>query len=95
MFVLLTAVSVGLQEARLLLKDWLVNLTACYNEAVVFKDRAKTSATLETVDTSFSKIESMQFLARFIFALMKNPVRALACLSPLILVPLFSRSCLA
>lgn len=59
-----------------------MNLTACYNEALVFKDgKPKSAATLETIDTAFSKVESMQFLSRFIFALMKNTVRVSAALS--------------
>jgi hypothetical protein len=32
-------------------------------------------ATLENIDMHFSKVDNLQFLSRFIFAMLKNPVR--------------------
>lgn len=47
-----TMLTTGLQEARLLLKDWLVNLLGCYNQNLNFVTH---ESSLDIVDESFAR----------------------------------------
>jgi len=52
-------VCTGVAEARLLLNDWLINLTACYNDNMLGISR---NATEGVVDVTFRKVTSLSLM---------------------------------
>jgi hypothetical protein len=62
----------GVHETRSLLQDWLVNLTLSYQTHTL----RLAKFTPEAVDTRFIKFEYLQFIPRFIFALLRSPLFA-------------------
>ena len=63
----------GIKEARLLLHDWLVILTAQYNDFYKLA-RFGQSNTLSRLDKAFSQCSKLQVLPRLVFALLRNPL---------------------
>ncbi|MQL96470.1 hypothetical protein Taro_029138 [Colocasia esculenta] len=68
--VILASLEQGVKEGRILLHDWLVILTAQYNEIVHYDNRNKIS----DIDVSFSQCPQLQPLPRLVFALLRNPL---------------------
>ncbi|XP_052206812.1 protein transport protein SEC24-1 isoform X2 [Diospyros lotus] len=64
----------GVREGRMLLHDWLVILTAQYNDAckVVQYNHGKTVTA--RIDVAFSQCPQLQSLPRLVFALLRNPL---------------------
>ncbi|KAG6778194.1 hypothetical protein POTOM_018047 [Populus tomentosa] len=72
--VILASLEQGVREGRMLLHDWLVILTAQYNDAskiVQFKNGGSLTA---RVDVAFSQCPQLQPLPRLVFALLRNPL---------------------
>ncbi|XP_042463000.1 protein transport protein sec24-like [Zingiber officinale] len=71
--VILASLKEGVREGRLLLHDWLVILTAQYNDA---HGLVQSGAVNETsrVDVAFSQCPQLQSMPRLIFALLRNPL---------------------
>uniref|UniRef100_A0A6N2LJM2 Sec23/Sec24 trunk domain-containing protein n=1 Tax=Salix viminalis TaxID=40686 RepID=A0A6N2LJM2_SALVM len=72
--VILASLEQGVREGRMLLHDWLVILTAQYNDAskiVQFKNGGSLAA---QVDVAFSQCPQLQPLPRLVFALLRNPL---------------------
>ncbi|KAJ6927761.1 protein transport protein SEC24-like [Populus alba x Populus x berolinensis] len=72
--VILASLEQGVREGRMLLHDWLVILTAQYNDAskiVQFKNGGSLTA---QVDVAFSQCPQLQPLPRLVFALLRNPL---------------------
>ncbi|KAI5592716.1 hypothetical protein BDE02_04G172500 [Populus trichocarpa] len=72
--VILASLEQGVREGRMLLHDWLVILTAQYNDAskiVQFKNGGSLTA---QVDVAFSQCQQLQPLPRLVFALLRNPL---------------------
>lgn len=69
----------GLEEARLLLQDWLINFSACYNKAIngATKDNVKSVS-----DMLFLKSPAVQFIPRFVYSLLRNPLLAVEGVHP-------------
>ncbi|OAY63956.1 Protein transport protein SEC24 [Ananas comosus] len=65
----------GVREGRLLLHDWLVILTAQYNDAckIVQFDGGNTT-TVSRVDVAFSQCPQLQPIPWLVFALLRNPL---------------------
>lgn len=63
----------GIKEARILLHDWLVILTAQYNEFCKLA-RFGQSITMNKLDATFSHYPKLQVLPRLVFALMRSPL---------------------
>eukprot|EP00249_Psilotum_nudum_P022659 c28602_g1_i1 orf=222-2453(+) len=63
----------GVKEGRLLLHDWLVILTAQYNESYKLARYGQTN-TLSKLDVAFSQCPKLQVLPRLVFALLRNPL---------------------
>ncbi|GAQ81540.1 sec23/Sec24 zinc finger family protein [Klebsormidium nitens] len=61
----------GLKEARILVQDWLVILTAHYNVAF---EMARFGRVPESVDTSLRGCPPLQSLPRLVFALLRGPL---------------------
>lgn len=61
----------GVKEARALLHDWLVILTAQYNDYYKFAQFAQPS-TSNRLDVAFSKCPQLQALPRHVFALLRS-----------------------
>ncbi|KYR00837.1 hypothetical protein DLAC_02891 [Tieghemostelium lacteum] len=57
----------GIPEARVLLEDWLINITTKYNENVVILNNVVAQA-----DTSFIQLPNLKLLPRLVFALTKS-----------------------
>ncbi|GAB2285548.1 Protein transport protein S23 D [Dionaea muscipula] len=74
--VILASLEQGVREARILLHDWLVILTAQYNEAckqlIQYGGGGSTAAA--DIDISFSQCPQLQPLPRLVFALLRNPL---------------------
>eukprot|EP00958_Prasinococcus_capsulatus_P025539 scaffold4372_cov397-Prasinococcus_capsulatus_cf.AAC.23 len=60
----------GVEEGRLLLQDWLVILTANYNEQYRLLQAGNVSAS--KIDTSFSACDQLQPLPRLVFSLLRS-----------------------
>ncbi|XP_074589227.1 protein transport protein SEC23 D-like [Curcuma longa] len=71
--VILASLKEGVREGRLLLHDWLIILTAQYNDA---HGLVQSGAVNETsrVDVAFSQCPQLQSMPRLIFALLRNPL---------------------
>ncbi|KAG9440267.1 hypothetical protein H6P81_020432 [Aristolochia fimbriata] len=63
----------GIREGRILLQDWLVILTAQYNEAYKLVEHGNESL-LSRVDVAFSQCPQLQPLPRLVFALLRSPL---------------------
>ncbi|XP_047307710.1 protein transport protein Sec24-like At3g07100 [Impatiens glandulifera] len=61
----------GVREGRILLHDWLVILTAQYNETCEYGRRISAG---NQIDVSFSQCPQLQSLPRLVFALLRNPL---------------------
>ncbi|EPS61152.1 hypothetical protein M569_13647, partial [Genlisea aurea] len=69
--VILSSLENGVREARILLHEWLVNLTAQYNDAFNVSQAASHNA---PIDVAFTQCPQLQSLPRLIFALLRNPL---------------------
>ncbi|KAJ6386333.1 hypothetical protein OIU77_029328 [Salix suchowensis] len=72
--VILASLEQGVREGRMLLHDWLVILTAQYNDVskiVQFKNGGSIASQL---DVAFSQCPQLQPLPRLVFALLRNPL---------------------
>jgi hypothetical protein len=63
----------GVKEGRLLLHDWLVILTAQYNDAYKIVEFGKPGTT-GSLDVAFSHCPQLQSLPRLIFSLLRSPI---------------------
>ncbi|KAK9072674.1 hypothetical protein SSX86_009109 [Deinandra increscens subsp. villosa] len=73
--VILASLSEGVREGRVLLHDWLVILTAQYNEACKNSlSDFRRSSTDSLIDVTFSQCPQLQSLPRLVFALLRNPL---------------------
>ncbi|XP_031387826.1 protein transport protein SEC23 [Punica granatum] len=64
----------GVREGRMLLHDWLVILTAQYNDAYNLVQYKNGNALTTQVDVAFSQCPQLQPLPRLVFALLRNPL---------------------
>ncbi|GLT48714.1 hypothetical protein SLA2020_223220 [Shorea laevis] len=73
--VILASLEQGVREGRVLLHDWLVILTAQYNEAFKLV-RYNNGGGLMTgqIDNAFTQCPQLQDLPRLVFALLRNPL---------------------
>ncbi|CAL9107942.1 unnamed protein product [Musa textilis] len=71
--VILATFKEGVREGRMLLHDWLVILTAQYNDAYRLAYNNIGNATSH-VDVAFSQCPQLQPIPRLIFALLRNPL---------------------
>ncbi|KAK9122802.1 hypothetical protein Sjap_012404 [Stephania japonica] len=72
--VILASLEQGVREGRMLLQDWLVILTAQYNDAFKNIQYGKGSSVISHLDVAFSQCPQLQPLPRLIFALLRNPL---------------------
>ncbi|XP_028773087.1 protein transport protein sec24 isoform X1 [Neltuma alba] len=72
--VILASLKEGVREGRMLLQDWLVLLTAQYNDAYKLVQYGTGSSVSSQIDVSFSQCPQLQPLPRLIFALLRNPL---------------------
>jgi len=73
--VILASLEDGVREGRALLHDWLVILTAQYNDAfnlVQYKNGNKSMSS--QIDITFSQCPQLEPLPRLVFALLRNPL---------------------
>ncbi|CAI9105648.1 OLC1v1004624C1 [Oldenlandia corymbosa var. corymbosa] len=71
--VILASLEQGVREGRMLLHDWLVILTAQYNDALKLLQFEHGSSGPQ-VDVAFSQCPQLQPLPRLVFALLRNPL---------------------
>ncbi|KAL5583227.1 hypothetical protein UlMin_015669 [Ulmus minor] len=72
--VILASLEQGVREGRLLLHDWLVILTAQYNDAYKLVQYNNKSSITSQIDVAFSQCPQLQHLPRVVFALLRNPL---------------------
>ncbi|KAK4771985.1 hypothetical protein SAY86_013760 [Trapa natans] len=72
--VILASLEEGVREGRMLLHDWLVILTAQYNDAYKLVQYKNGNASIAQVDVAFSQCPQLQTLPRLVFALLRNPL---------------------
>nr|KAJ0199439.1 hypothetical protein LSAT_V11C600313780 [Lactuca sativa] len=72
--VILASASEGVREGRMLLHDWLVILTAQYNEVIKSGVTEYGSSSGSLIDVTFSQCPQLQALPRLVFALLRNPL---------------------
>ncbi|CAN1252114.1 Protein transport protein Sec24A [Linum perenne] len=72
--VILESLDQGVREGRLLLHDWLVILTAQYNDAYKIVQYKNGNAIGAQVDVAFSQCPQLQPIPRLVFALLRNPL---------------------
>lgn len=73
--VILASLEQGVREGRMLLHDWLVILTAQYNEAFKLVQYKNGSSSITgQIDVAFSQCPQLQPLPRLVFALLRNPL---------------------
>ncbi|KAK4607811.1 hypothetical protein RGQ29_001572 [Quercus rubra] len=72
--VILASLEQGVREGRMLLNDWLVILTAQYNDAYKLVQYKNGSSVTGQVDVAFSQCPQLQPLPRLVFALLRNPL---------------------
>jgi len=63
----------GIAEGQLLLQDWLVILTAHYNEHFGLAEFGERAASAQ-LDVAFAHCEALQSLPRLVFALLRSPL---------------------
>ncbi|GAV70341.1 zf-Sec23_Sec24 domain-containing protein/Sec23_trunk domain-containing protein/Sec23_helical domain-containing protein/Sec23_BS domain-containing protein [Cephalotus follicularis] len=71
--VILATLEQGVREGRILLHDWLVILTAQYNETLKHGYNNGNSVTAQ-IDVAFSQCPQLQPIPRLIFALLRHPL---------------------
>ncbi|KAK8960700.1 hypothetical protein KSP40_PGU008281 [Platanthera guangdongensis] len=71
--VILASLEQGVREGRLLLHDWLVILTAQYNDVYKLANYDNGSS-VSRVDISFSQCPQLQSIPRLVFAFLRNPL---------------------
>lgn len=72
--VILASLEQGVREGRMLLHDWLVILTAQYNDAYKLVQFKNGSLVTGQIDVAFSHCPQLQPLPRLVFALLRNPL---------------------
>uniref|UniRef100_A0A0A0LVF2 Sec23/Sec24 helical domain-containing protein n=1 Tax=Cucumis sativus TaxID=3659 RepID=A0A0A0LVF2_CUCSA len=72
--VILASLEQGVREGRALLHDWLVILTAQYNDAYKLVHYKNGASGTSLVDVAFSQCPQLQSLPRLVFALLRNPL---------------------
>lgn len=72
--VILSSLEQGIREGRMLLHDWLVILTAQYNECCKLSESARGSSNTIHFDVAFSQCPQLQYMPRLVFALLRNPL---------------------
>ncbi|KAL2597184.1 hypothetical protein AAZV13_11G146600 [Glycine max] len=72
--VILASLEEGVREGRILLQEWLVILTAQYNDAYKLIQYDNGSSIRSQIDVAFSQCPQLQPLPRLIFALLRNPL---------------------
>ncbi|KAK6272312.1 hypothetical protein POUND7_009395 [Theobroma cacao] len=73
--VILASLEQGVREGRMLLHDWLVILTAQYNEAFkLIQYKSGSSSITAQIDVAFSQCPQLQPFPRLVFALLRNPL---------------------
>ncbi|XP_065867015.1 protein transport protein SEC23 D isoform X2 [Euphorbia lathyris] len=72
--VILASLEQGVREGRMLLHDWLVILTAQYNDAYKLVQIKNGNSVTGQVDVAFSQCPQLQSLPRLVFALLRNPL---------------------
>ncbi|RXH83415.1 hypothetical protein DVH24_005668 [Malus domestica] len=72
--VILASLEQGVREGRILLHDWLVILTAQYNEAYKLIQYKNGSAGTAQIDIAFTQCPELQSLPCLVFALLRNPL---------------------
>ncbi|PIA28240.1 hypothetical protein AQUCO_07200115v1 [Aquilegia coerulea] len=72
--VILASLEQGVREGRMLLQDWLVILTAQYNDACKFLQRENGNSFVSQIDVDFLQCPQLQPLPRLVFALLRNPL---------------------
>ncbi|KAI3688103.1 hypothetical protein L1987_81811 [Smallanthus sonchifolius] len=72
--VILASLSEGVREGRMLLHDWLVILSAQYNDACKNAPSEFGSSNGTLIDVTFSQCPQLQALPRLVFALLRNPL---------------------
>lgn len=72
--VILASLEQGVREGRMLLHDWLVILTAQYNDIYKPVDYKNGNSITSQIDVAFSQCPQLQYLPRLIFALLRNPL---------------------
>ncbi|KAM7272639.1 hypothetical protein ACFE04_027302 [Oxalis oulophora] len=72
--VILASLEQGVREGRMLLHDWLVILTAQYNDAYKLVQYGNGGSVVSQVDVAFSQCPQLQSLPRLVFALLRNPL---------------------
>ncbi|KAF8397881.1 hypothetical protein HHK36_016806 [Tetracentron sinense] len=72
--VILASLEQGVREGRMLLHDWLVILTAQYNDAYKLVQYGNGSLTTSHIDVAFSQCPQLQPLPRLVFALLRSPL---------------------
>ncbi|KAJ6803217.1 protein transport protein SEC23 [Iris pallida] len=71
--VILASLEQGVREGRMLLHDWLVILTAQYNDAYKLV-QYDNGTSVSRVDVAFLQCPQLQPLPRLVFALLRNPL---------------------
>ncbi|XP_042511224.1 protein transport protein SEC24-like isoform X2 [Macadamia integrifolia] len=64
----------GVREGRMLLHDWLVILTAQYNDACKIVHYGNGNLASSQIDVAFTQCPQLQPLPRLVFALLRNPL---------------------
>ncbi|GLT63882.1 hypothetical protein SLA2020_364130 [Shorea laevis] len=73
--VILASLEQGVREGRMLLHDWLVILTAQYNEAFKLTQYKNGGGLMNgQIDNAFTQCPQLQHLPRLVFALLRNPL---------------------
>ncbi|KAL6563676.1 Protein transport protein S23 D [Orobanche gracilis] len=72
--VILSSLENGVREGRILLHEWLVNLTAQYNDAFKIAEYTRGNLTTSNFDVAFTQCPQLQPLPRLVFALLRNPL---------------------
>ncbi|XP_009783888.1 protein transport protein SEC23 D [Nicotiana sylvestris] len=72
--VILASLEQGVREGRMLLHDWLVILTAQYNDACKLIQSGHGGSSIVHIDVAFSQCPQLQPLPRLVFALLRNPL---------------------
>ncbi|KAJ4724828.1 protein transport protein SEC24-like [Melia azedarach] len=70
--VILASLEQGVREGRMLLHDWLVILTAQYNEALKLVSYKNGNPVTSQIDVEFLQCPQLQRLPRFVFALLEK-----------------------
>ncbi|XP_031266073.1 protein transport protein Sec24-like At3g07100 [Pistacia vera] len=72
--VILASLEQGVREGRMLLHDWLVILTAQYNDTFKHVQFRNGNSITSQIDVEFLQCPQLQRLPRLVFALLRNPL---------------------